>query len=175
MIISEPICILTAGTSVHGHDISQHIIDEMAESYDPKKYTARIFKDGEQRYGNALGSVISLEKRGKQLFAVLKPNSQLLETIEQGQLLHSGCEYIKEFAGTDKAYLTGLYLTDNPSSLGTTQIHLSVSSKGSEIKKGIFHKKDDSITELRTQICKLTTQMEKLTDKAKELTDEPYL
>ena len=67
----------------------------------------------------------SVEKRGDKLFAVLKPNSLLLSAVEQGQLLHTSCELMEKFADTDKAYLTGLALTDKPASLGTTQIHLS--------------------------------------------------
>ncbi len=45
------------------------------------------------------------------------------------QFLHTSCEYTADFAKTGKAYLTGLAMTDEPASLGTTQVHLS-SDKG---------------------------------------------
>lgn len=177
MFISDPICILTAGVAANGKEISQQIIDEMAESYDPNVYTARIRPEQEQ-FGNVLGSVTSLEKRGNKLYAVLKPNSKLLRAVEQGQLLHTACEYVQEFAGTGKAYLTGLALTDAPLSLGTTQIHLSSSETNAQalnndvIEKGIFHKKDDQVSELRSKVTELTTQFENLTKLANKLTGE---
>lgn len=42
MFQSEPICILQAGTTVDGRVIEQKIIDEIAETYNPEVYTARI-------------------------------------------------------------------------------------------------------------------------------------
>lgn len=66
-----------------------------------------------------------MEKHDDELWAEIKPNSYLLRNIESGQLLHTSCEYREDFANTGKAYLTGLAFTDNPASLGTTQVHLS--------------------------------------------------
>ncbi|PJC85302.1 phage capsid protein [Vibrio sp. HA2012] len=129
MFQSQPICILQAGATVDGRVIEQKIIDEIAESYNPEVYTARI---NEEHYDWSIkyGSVLSVEKREDKLFAVLKPNSFLLRAVEQGQLLHTSCEYYEKFADTGKAYLSGLALTDKPASLGTTQIHLSSKDEG---------------------------------------------
>ncbi len=129
MFQSEPICILQAGTTVDGRVIEQKIIDEIAETYNPEVYTARI---NEEHYdwSYKFGSVLSVEKREDKLFAVIKPNSHLLRMTEQGQLLHTSCEFIEKFSNTEKAYLTGLALTDKPASLGTTQIHLSSEDDG---------------------------------------------
>ena len=124
MFQSEPICILQAGTTVDGRVIEQKIIDEIAESYNPEVYTARINEE-HFNWSYKYGSVLSVEKRDDKLFAILKPNSMLLRAVEQGQLLHTSCEFVEKFSDTKKAYLTGLALTDNPASLGTTQIHLS--------------------------------------------------
>ena len=128
MFKSVPICILTAGKTVDGREVSQQIIDDIAETYAPSVYNARINEE-HWSYGPKLGSVVSAEKRGNQIFAVIKPNSFLLSAVENGQLLHTSVEYIEDFAGTGKAYLTGLALTDNPASLGTTEIKLSSQSK----------------------------------------------
>ncbi|MFA0155407.1 GPO family capsid scaffolding protein [Vibrio sp. 10N.261.46.A3] len=124
MFQSQPICILQAGATIDGRVIEQKTIDEIAESYDPSVYTARINAD-HYPWSYMYGSVLSVEKREDKLFAVLKPNSLLLETAERGQLLHTSCEFYEKFADTGKAYLTGLALTDEPASLGTTQIQLS--------------------------------------------------
>lgn len=129
MFQSQPICILQAGTTVDGRIIEQHIIDEIAESYSPEVYTARINEEHFD-WSYKFGSVLSVEKREDKLFAVLKPNSMLLRAVEQGQLLHTSCEYLEKFSDTGKAYLTGLALTDSPASLGTTQIHLSSKDDG---------------------------------------------
>lgn len=129
MFQSEPICILQAGTTVDGRVIEQNIIDEIAESYNTDVYTARINEE-HYNWSYKYGSVLSVEKRDDKLFAVLKPNSFLLRAVEQGQLLHTSCEYMEKFSDTGKAYLTGLALTDNPASLGTTQIHLSSKDDG---------------------------------------------
>lgn len=129
MFQSQPICILQAGTTVDGRVIEQKIIDEIAESYNPETYTARINEEHND-WSYKFGSVLSVEKREDKLFAVIKPNSMLLRAVEQGQLLHTSCEYFEQFSDTGKAYLTGLALTDSPASLGTTQIHLSSKDDG---------------------------------------------
>ncbi|GIC79498.1 GPO family capsid scaffolding protein [Moritella sp. F3] len=128
MFQSEPLCILTAGPTVDGRLIEQQVIDDIAEQYDPKTYNARINED-HWSWGAKFGSVLSVEKRENQLFAILKPNALFLNMIEQGQLLHTSCEITHDFAKTGKSYLTGLALTDEPASLGTTEIHLSAKDK----------------------------------------------
>ncbi len=124
MFKSEPICVLTAGPTIDGRDIPQKVIDDIAETYDPKRYTARI-NDDHNEWSWKGGSVLSAEARGSELWVEVKPNSHLLRNIENGQLLHTSCEYVEDFAKTGKAYLTGLAFTDEPASLGTTQVHLS--------------------------------------------------
>ncbi|EKO3474058.1 GPO family capsid scaffolding protein [Vibrio fluvialis] len=124
MFKSEPICILKAGPTIDGRDIPQKVIDDIAETYDPTKYAARI-NDDHYDWSWKGGTVLSVEKRDDELWAEIKPNSHLLRNIENGQLLHTSCEYLEDFASSGKAYLTGLAFTDKPASLGTTQVHLS--------------------------------------------------
>ncbi|WED23514.1 GPO family capsid scaffolding protein [Vibrio sp. JC009] len=131
MFQSEPICILQAGNTVDGRKVDQKVIDDIAETYSTDVYTARINED-HYKYSYKFGSVLSVEKRDDKLFAVLKPNSYLLNMVERGQLLHTSCEFMEDFAGTGKAYLTGLALTDDPASLATTQIHLSAKNGNSD-------------------------------------------
>lgn len=128
MFKSEPICILTAGDTVDGREVKQFHIDDMAETYDPAVYLARI---NVLHNGRSLkvGSVLSLEARGEKLFAVLKPNKYLLELIQDDQLLQPSCEIQPNFAKKGKSYLTGLAVVDEPASLGTTVMSLSSDSK----------------------------------------------
>ena len=126
MFQSEPICILTAGPTIDGRFIEQKVIDDMAELYDPKKYNARINPE-HWHWAPKYGSVSSIEKRDDQLFAILKPNSLLLKTIEEGQMLHVSCEIEPNYLNSGKSYLTGLAITDEPASIGTTEMHLSTS------------------------------------------------
>ncbi len=128
MFQSEAICVLTAGPTIDGRHIEQSVIDDIAQTYSPTTYNARINED-HWSWGPKFGSVLSVEKRDNELWAVLKPNSLLLDTIERGQLLHTSCEITPNFAGTGKNYLSGLALTDEPASLGTTEMHLSADSK----------------------------------------------
>ena len=131
MFQSEPICIFTAGKTVDGREFGQEVVDDIAETYNPETYNARINED-HWSWGEKFGSVLAVEKRGNQLWAVLKPNALFFDTIQKGQLLHTSCELQPDFAGSGKWYLTGLALTDSPASLGTTAIHLSAEdeSKG---------------------------------------------
>lgn len=131
MFLSEPICVLKAGHTVDGRVIEQNIIDEIAATYNPKKFTARCNED-HFSWGTKLGSVMRVEARDDELWAVVKPNSRLLQRLEQGQLLHTSVEFQLNFANTGKAYLTGLAFTDNPASLGTTQVTLSSNESGKQ-------------------------------------------
>ncbi|WP_300173773.1 GPO family capsid scaffolding protein [uncultured Aliivibrio sp.] len=162
MFQSEPICILKAGPTIDGRHTDQQVIDDIADTYNPKLYTARINEDHWQ-WGEKLGSVLSVEKRGDELWAVIKPNSRLLGNVERDQFLHTSCEYIADFAKTGKAYLTGLAMTDDPASLGTTQVHLSSDknkgqesvSSGATVSLELLSGKEHSNQETRTLLSKI--------------------
>lgn len=178
MFHSESICILTAGATIDGRFIEQKVIDDIVATYDPKRYNARINANNHKR-SIRYGSVLSVEKRGNQLFAVLQPNSALLETIEKGQLLHTYCEVDSDFAGTGKSYLTGLALTDEPVSLGTTQMHLSVDNGDStkQVTGGVnsagkpINLSQQQKKELEAKVDKLETQLDTISEL---LSRQPY-
>lgn len=164
MFQSDPICILTAGPTIDGRHIEQQVIDDIAELYDPKVYNARINEE-HWRWGEKFGSVLSVERRDSELWAVLKPNSKLLGAVERGQLLHTSCEIRPDYAGTGKSYLTGLALTDEPASLGTTEMHLSAGkergdnsaffSTGGTVSMAMLSGKEGNEQEERTLLGKL--------------------
>jgi len=135
MFKTVPICILTAGHTIDGREVKPETLYEMAETYDPSVYTA-VINIEHNRYGTKLGSVLSLKVKeiGEKvkLFAELKPNNYMLYLIQQGQKLFTSCEIVHNFAKTGKSYLTGLATTDNPASLGTTEMHLSANDQQAE-------------------------------------------
>jgi hypothetical protein len=119
----------TSGATVDGREISPKAIQEMAENYDPEEYTAVINYEHYSWAGN-FGSVLELKttknKKGEMcLCAVLAPNKEMMRLNADGQKLFTSMEIIPNFAGTGKAYLAGLALTDTPASRGTTQLNFS--------------------------------------------------
>lgn len=119
----------TSGKTVDGRDISPGAIVDMAASYDPDEYTALINYEHYNWAGN-FGSVLELKaeenKNGEMcLMAVLAPNKHMLALNADGQKVFTSMEIIPNFADTGKAYLSGLALTDQPASRGTTQLNFS--------------------------------------------------
>jgi hypothetical protein len=131
--------IAVEGATTDGREIQRDWLEQMAASYNPATYTARINCEHLRGFSpetpfNAYGSVLSLktdqidlsidnktEKR-LALFAEIDANDQLLAINGKGQKLFTSCEIQPNFAGTDKAYLVGLAVTDSPASLGTEML-----------------------------------------------------
>ncbi|TVT90809.1 GPO family capsid scaffolding protein [Pseudomonas sp. RGB] len=125
--------VATSGTTADGREILPQELRDIAETYKPSKYTAVIWCDHE-RWGGSHGTVFAvrlleegedLEPGQIALEAQLKPNDRLLQLNDQGQKLFSSIEITPNFAGSGKAYLTGLGVTDEPASLGTQELYFS--------------------------------------------------
>lgn len=131
-LITGFVCLATAGATVDGREITAQQLHEMAESYDPKTYTANIWRE-HNRWWN-FGQVVELEVReedGKtKLYGRLAPNLAMIEYNKAGQGLFLSIEIATNFANTGKAYLGGLAVTDSPASLGTTQLMFSHNQEG---------------------------------------------
>ncbi|SNS20071.1 Phage capsid scaffolding protein (GPO) serine peptidase [Sphingomonas laterariae] len=138
--------IAVEGATVDGREITRQWLEEMAASYTPDTYTARINCEHIAGYSpdrpfNAYGSVLSLKTEavslkidGKDqprlgLFAEIEANDQLVEINKAGQKLFTSCEIHPNFAGTGKAYLVGLAVTDSPASLGTEPLKFAAMSR----------------------------------------------
>ncbi|WP_334018081.1 GPO family capsid scaffolding protein [Burkholderia orbicola] len=119
----------TEGATTDGRDITRQQIEEMASTYDPAKYGARVFlehyrgvmPDGPFR---AYGDVRAVEARevedGKlALFAQIDPTDDLKAMVKARQKVYTSVEIAPDFAKTGKAYLFGIGVTDSPASLGT--------------------------------------------------------
>lgn len=125
--------VATSGPTVDGREILPQELRDIAETYAPSKYTAVIWCEHE-RWSGSHGTVFAvrlveegddLEPGQIALEAQLKPNQKLLWLNDQGEKLFSSIEIWPNFAGTGKAYLTGLAVTDQPASLGTQELYFS--------------------------------------------------
>lgn len=118
-----------SGPTIDGREIRPEWLTEMADTYDPEIYTAKLWID-HLRYMGSYGSVRALksEKDGDlvRLFAKISPSRDL---VERNQLwedkLHFSIEVNEDFAKTGKFYLGGLAMTDEPASLGTDEMRFS--------------------------------------------------
>lgn len=138
--------IAVEGATVDGRTIERQWIEQMAASYDPATYTARINCEHIAGYSpdkpfNAYGSVQSLKAEEVQLtlngkaekrlalFAEIDANDQLVAINKADQKLFTSCEIRPDFAGTGKAYLVGLAVTDSPASLGTEPLKFAAMAR----------------------------------------------
>lgn len=135
MLRSKKFRVATEGATTDGREISRAWIEQMARTYDPKRYGARIWiehmrstlPDG---MFPAMGDVISLSadkvEDGKlALFAEIEPTPALVAMNRQRQKVYSSIEIDPDFADSGEAYLVGLGVTDSPASLGTEMLAFS--------------------------------------------------
>lgn len=127
------------GQTVDGRSLSQQQIIDMSETYDPVEYTARI--NCEHMSGRwsglnsnydvgALGDIIKVDHQMETfkqngvdvqlmcLYATLSVLPDLVEANKQGKKIFTSIEFYPNFADTDRAYLVGLAVTDQPASRG---------------------------------------------------------
>jgi hypothetical protein len=136
---TKPFLLATAGSTVDGRQIDDKLLEEMASSYDPKTYGARLNIEhvrgvsGEGAF-RAYGDVLELsvgetdvnfngtsEKR-KALFGVFDINDEAKLLNEKGQKVYPSIEIEPNFAGKGFAYLMGCALTDSPAAIATERM-----------------------------------------------------
>lgn len=157
-LVSRPFKVAQSGPCIDGRTIEKQDIIDMAETYDPKVYTANIFIEHE-RWMDSLGTVYRVfyqeEENGELgLYAQVRPNDYFLELNDKGVKLFPSIEITPNFANTNKAYLSGLAATDSPASLGTEEFYFSNRAKNnaksalmgcdSAIPNNIFNRKPKS-------------------------------
>ncbi len=127
------------GQTVDGRSLSQQQIIDMSETYDPVEYTARInCEHMSSRWSGlnsnydvgALGDIIKVDHQMETfkqngvdvqlmcLYATLSVLPDLVEANKQGKKIFTSIEFYPKFADTDRAYLVGLAVTDQPASRG---------------------------------------------------------
>lgn len=133
------------GATVDNREITRQEIADMAATYNPATYQARV--NVEHFRGiipggpfDMLGDVTALKAQedeivigGKPvkklaLYAQIDPLPALETLIKQGQKLHTSVEIIPNFAATGKAGLYGIAVTDSPASLGTEALKFSLTN-----------------------------------------------
>lgn len=120
------LCVATEGDTVDGRVIERQWIIDMGETYNAGLYAALLWPEHEREYGN-FGEVLEAEWRDGEdglarLFVSIRPNKRLIYANDEGQLLYFSVEPELNWRGGERTYLTGLAITDNPASTGTTRL-----------------------------------------------------
>lgn len=124
------------GDTTDGRVIERGWLQDMAESYSPNTYGARIWMEHIRSVlpdspFRAYGDVLALKteeveidgKKKLALFAQIEPTSDLVNMVNGlKQKVYTSMEIAAKFANTGKAYLVGLAVTDSPASLGTERL-----------------------------------------------------
>lgn len=134
--------IALAGDTTDGREIQADWIIQMAQSYDPNKYGARIniehfrsiYPDGVfGAYGDVLAlktEKVTIDGEEKDaLFAQIEPTQSLIALNQKKQKVYTSIEVDENFANKGSAYLIGLAVTDSPASLGTEMLQFAAGAK----------------------------------------------
>lgn len=137
----------TAGATVDGRTIDAAMLQQMADSYDPSTYTARLNIEhirGATPGGafGAYGDVLELEteevtvnfngqaEKRLGLYGIFEVTDQAKALNESGQKLYSSVEINPNFGDKGFAYLMGVALTDSPASIATERLAFNRSLPG---------------------------------------------
>lgn len=139
---TKPFLLATAGSTVDGREISETDIEQMASSYDPKTYGARVNIEhirgisGQSpffAYGDVDSVTVGetevnfngkIEKR-KALFGVLDVTDNAKALNEASQKVYPSIEILPNFGGKGFSYLGGVALTDSPAAIATERLKFS--------------------------------------------------
>lgn len=150
--ISDWICMCASGMSIEGEPITDAMIQEVADRYDPSFYTAMIWPHhpwpetggmlAREMYTYNLGRVAELKAEPQdgvlKLFARYIPNKFLLELNEMDQKLFSSAEFWLNFQNEGYPYLVGVTATDIPASTHTEIMRFSAKDKRTDFSRGEF-------------------------------------
>ena len=139
MLLTEWKTIGTAGETIDGRKISDQDLKDAAETYDPEEYTAVLNSDHALSWYGSFGHVhqirLGTDKKDRTILqAKISPNKRLMDMNSQGQRVFFSMELMDNFAGSGKTYLSGLALTDQPASLGTSILKFSSKHKDNDVR-----------------------------------------
>lgn len=152
--------IAVEGATSDGRVINRADLSDMAASYNPQVYGARIFAEHIRGYApdspfKAYGDVTSLKAeevadgplKGKMaLYAQIDPTPAMVSLVKARQKVYSSMEITPKFADTDRPYLSGLGITDSPASLGTEVITFAAQHPDANPFASRKQKKDNLFT-----------------------------
>lgn len=141
-IRTKPFLLATAGSTVDGRTIDEKMLKEMASSYDPKTYGARVNIEHIRGISpdapfNAYGDLAELTTAEVEVNFNGKPEKRLglfgsfdlLESAkllnEKGQKVYPSIEIADNFGGKGYAYCMGVALTDSPASIATERLQFN--------------------------------------------------
>ncbi|MBT2767596.1 GPO family capsid scaffolding protein [Stenotrophomonas sp. ISL-67] len=127
------------GATTDGRVIERQQILDIAETYSPDVYGARIWVEHLRSAlpdspFRAYGDVVAVKaeeieiagKKKMALFAQVEPTNDLVDMVNvRKQKVFTSIEIAPEFADSGKAYLYGLGVTDSPASIGTNMLAFS--------------------------------------------------
>ena len=139
---TKSILLATSGATVDNRTIDEKMLREMAESYNPKTYGARVNIEhirgiSGQAPFHAYGDVLELSTaevevdfNGKPekrlgLYGVLDVTEEAKALNEASQKVYPSIEIEPNFAGKGFAYLMGCALTDSPASIATEKMQFN--------------------------------------------------
>ncbi|PRC90864.1 GPO family capsid scaffolding protein [Solimicrobium silvestre] len=124
--------VATEGATTDGRVIDRATITQLAQSFNPKTYGARIWMEHirgmtADSIFKAYGDVVAVKAdevetdTGKKLalFAQISPTPDLIAMSKARQKIYTSLEINPKFSDTGLPYLVGLGITDSPASLGT--------------------------------------------------------
>lgn len=126
------------GQTTDGRMITREWITQMAATYSPTKYGARVNVEHIRSVSpdsqfRAYGDVLAVQAKeldgefaGKMgLYVQLSPTDDLVAMNKSRQKVFTSIEVDPDFAKSGQAYLIGLAVTDNPASLGTEMLEFA--------------------------------------------------
>ncbi|WP_237386169.1 GPO family capsid scaffolding protein [Xenorhabdus sp. Sc-CR9] len=140
--------VCTEGMTLNGFAVSREQIQQMADSYNPSLYAARLnlehvkslYPDSLFRHYALVQSARAYEVESGPLQGKLalevsvdldeKQDENLIKLNQSGQKIFSSIEFYGRFPATNSAYLTGVAVTDTPAAVGTELIKLSLQERG---------------------------------------------
>jgi hypothetical protein len=128
--------VASSGKTVDGREITPAQIDQMAASYNPATYGARIWVEHLRSllpdspfkaYGDVLAVRAEDGGDGKRvLMAQVDATEDLMGMQAKRQKVYWSIEMDPNFQGTGQAYMVGLACTDSPASTGTEMLKFSL-------------------------------------------------
>lgn len=162
------------GDTTDGRQIQRSDIEQMAASFNPEVYGARVWLEHMRGYYpdstfRAYGDVTAVTAeeipdgalKGKlALYAQIDPTDDLIAMTKARQKIYTSIEIQPNFAKTGGSYLVGLAVTDSPASLGTEMLAFSANAQVNPLASRKLSPENLFTAALETQI-EFETQGEK--------------
>jgi len=171
--VSKFFRVAVEGATSDGRVIDRAMLEQIAASYNPSVYGARVNIEHMRGYSpnsdfRAYGDVTAVKTEEVEiggvkklgLFAQIVPTDELIELNKKRQKIYSSMEVRPRFADTEKAYLVGLAVTDNPASLGTEMLEFAAKNPSANP----FAARKEQPDDLFTAAEQITLEIEEAAD-----------